>query len=173
MGEGGDWSDIAGRTAIAATAGGITAELGGGKFSNGARSAAFVHLFNSELSTISLLTAGSLESNRVERLSLNEFKDEFSSLGYEQGFDFESDRLHLENDVRVKILSGSIKEISGNSYAKSLTADMTGGIFSKVSIFLGISNIFNILSAPNFRDYQFHYSYPNGSCQLDNYSIKQ
>ncbi|CAB5500678.1 hypothetical protein THERMOT_1288 [Bathymodiolus thermophilus thioautotrophic gill symbiont] len=173
MSEGGDWSDIAGRTAIAATAGGITAELGGGKFSNGARSAAFVHLFNSELSTISLLTAGSLESNRVERLSLNEFKDEFSSLGYEQGFDFESDRLHLENDVRVKILSGSIKEISGNSYAKSLTADMTGGIFSKVSIFLGISNIFNILSAPNFRDYQFHYSYPNGSCQLDNYSIKQ
>ncbi|OJA03347.1 hypothetical protein BGC33_03170, partial [Bathymodiolus thermophilus thioautotrophic gill symbiont] len=53
MGEGGDWSDIAGRTAIAATAGGITAELGGGKFSNGARSAAFVHLFNHEGGNIS------------------------------------------------------------------------------------------------------------------------
>ncbi|CAB5503853.1 hypothetical protein THERMOT_1864, partial [Bathymodiolus thermophilus thioautotrophic gill symbiont] len=53
MGEGGNWSDIAGRTAIAATAGGITAELGGGKFSNGARSAAFVHLFNAEGGSIS------------------------------------------------------------------------------------------------------------------------
>ena len=36
------------RTAIAATAGGISAELGGGKFANGALSAAFVHLFNAE-----------------------------------------------------------------------------------------------------------------------------
>ncbi|SMN14533.1 Rhs family protein [uncultured Candidatus Thioglobus sp.] len=39
---------IGGRTAVAATAGGIAAELGGGKFANGARSAAFVHLFNAE-----------------------------------------------------------------------------------------------------------------------------
>ncbi|OJA03541.1 RHS repeat domain-containing protein, partial [Bathymodiolus thermophilus thioautotrophic gill symbiont] len=53
MGEGGDWSDIAGRTAIAATAGGAVAVLGGGKFSNGARSAAFVHLFNAEGGSIS------------------------------------------------------------------------------------------------------------------------
>ncbi|SMN00333.1 Rhs family protein [uncultured Candidatus Thioglobus sp.] len=47
MGKGDNWSDIAGRTAISA-AGGVAAELGGGKFSNGARSAAFVHLFNAE-----------------------------------------------------------------------------------------------------------------------------
>jgi hypothetical protein len=39
---------ISGRTAIAATAGGVAAELGGGKFANGAMSAAFVHLFNAE-----------------------------------------------------------------------------------------------------------------------------
>ena len=39
---------ISGRTAVAVTAGGITAELGGGKFANGAMSAAFVHLFNHE-----------------------------------------------------------------------------------------------------------------------------
>ena len=41
-----EWNAIAKRTAIAATAGGITAELGGGKFSNGARSSAFVSLYN-------------------------------------------------------------------------------------------------------------------------------
>ncbi len=39
---------ISGRTAIAATAGGVAAELGGSKFANGAMSAAFVHLFNAE-----------------------------------------------------------------------------------------------------------------------------
>jgi len=58
MSTGGDWSDIAGRTAIAATAGGIAAELGGGKFSNGARSAAFVHLFNHEWKLIGTATPG-------------------------------------------------------------------------------------------------------------------
>ncbi len=42
------WTNITKRTAIAATAGGIASELGGGKFANGARSAAFVHLFNAE-----------------------------------------------------------------------------------------------------------------------------
>ena len=39
---------VAGRTALAAMAGGAAAELGGGKFGNGAVSAAFAHLFNNE-----------------------------------------------------------------------------------------------------------------------------
>ena len=39
---------VAGRTALAAMAGGAAAELGGGKFENGAVSAAFAHLFNNE-----------------------------------------------------------------------------------------------------------------------------
>lgn len=39
---------VAGRTAVAAVIGGTAAELGGGKFANGAASAAFVHLFNFE-----------------------------------------------------------------------------------------------------------------------------
>ncbi len=46
--EGGGAGKVFARTAIAATAGGISAELGGGKFANGALSAAFVHLFNGE-----------------------------------------------------------------------------------------------------------------------------
>jgi len=40
--------DIAGRTAVAAIVGGAAAKLGGGKFANGAVSAAFSHLFNNE-----------------------------------------------------------------------------------------------------------------------------
>jgi len=44
----GDSLGVSGRTVVAATAGGIAAELGGGKFGNGAMSAAFVHLFNAE-----------------------------------------------------------------------------------------------------------------------------
>jgi len=36
------------RTSIAATVGGTASVIGGGKFANGAVSAAFVHLFNAE-----------------------------------------------------------------------------------------------------------------------------
>ncbi|OJA03401.1 hypothetical protein, partial [Bathymodiolus thermophilus thioautotrophic gill symbiont] len=58
---------IAGRTAIAATAGGAVAVLGGGKFSNGARSAAFVHLFNHEGGNISkALTPDSISAPGFE-----------------------------------------------------------------------------------------------------------
>ena len=70
-----EWNAIAKRTAIAATAGGIATELGGGKFSNGARSAAFVHLFNAE-------AIGSTFSNReteVLRSRMQETKFETQS----------------------------------------------------------------------------------------------
>ena len=40
---------VAGRTAVAAVIGGTASELTGGKFANGAMSAAFTHLFNEEL----------------------------------------------------------------------------------------------------------------------------
>jgi RHS repeat-associated protein len=53
--EGQDWypsgeaaSDIAIRTTVAAMSGGVASSLGGGKFKNGAVTAAFVHLFNNE-----------------------------------------------------------------------------------------------------------------------------
>ncbi|WP_180334695.1 hypothetical protein, partial [Bathymodiolus thermophilus thioautotrophic gill symbiont] len=69
MGEGGDWSDIAGRTAIVATAGGAVAVLGGGKFSNGARSAAFVHLFNAEGGKLFSEKLPWVEQDRYEKLT--------------------------------------------------------------------------------------------------------
>ena len=46
MKQGGDWSDIFQRTAIASLTGGATAHLSGGSFAQGARSAAYVHFFN-------------------------------------------------------------------------------------------------------------------------------
>ena len=45
-GDGGGW--IAARTAVAATVGGTISAAVGGKFANGARTAAFAHLFNAE-----------------------------------------------------------------------------------------------------------------------------
>ena len=45
-GEGGGW--VAARTAVAATAGGTISAATGGKFANGARTAAFGHLYNQE-----------------------------------------------------------------------------------------------------------------------------
>jgi hypothetical protein len=50
FGEAGDLSDgrFIMRTTAAAVVGGTTSELAGGKFANGATTAAFVHLFNSE-----------------------------------------------------------------------------------------------------------------------------
>lgn len=44
----GDFGKTTLRTAFAAVVGGTTSELGGGKFANGARTAAFQHLFNAE-----------------------------------------------------------------------------------------------------------------------------
>ncbi|OJA03544.1 hypothetical protein, partial [Bathymodiolus thermophilus thioautotrophic gill symbiont] len=69
MGKGGDWSDIAGRTAIAATAGGAVAVLGGGKFSNGVRSVAFVHLFNAEGGKLFSEKLPWVEQDRYEKLT--------------------------------------------------------------------------------------------------------
>ena len=40
------------RTTVAAIVGGTASALGGGKFSNGAVSGAFVHMFNAEIKTL-------------------------------------------------------------------------------------------------------------------------
>ncbi|WP_237113872.1 tlde1 domain-containing protein [Pseudoalteromonas rubra] len=44
-----EWSAIAGRTAVAAIVGGTASAITGGKFSNGARTAAMMHLLNAEM----------------------------------------------------------------------------------------------------------------------------
>jgi hypothetical protein len=42
------WGTVESRTVVAALVGGVTSEITGGKFANGAITGAFVHLFNSE-----------------------------------------------------------------------------------------------------------------------------
>ncbi len=56
---------MVGRTSIMAIIGGTFAKLGGGKFANGALSAAFVHLFNGE--AIKFIKALSAEQMRKRR----------------------------------------------------------------------------------------------------------
>lgn len=46
--EGGNWYHVLGRTAIAAAVGGTVSKITGGKFANGAQTAAYAHLFNEE-----------------------------------------------------------------------------------------------------------------------------
>ena len=57
IGNGGP-TGIMARTAIAAVAGGTVSWLGGGKFANGAKTAAFVHLFNAETTKLTLKIKG-------------------------------------------------------------------------------------------------------------------
>src|SRR5690606_31590954 len=52
-----DWDGILGRTAIASVTGGTVSELTGGKFANGAQTAAFAHLFNQESGRIAQIVA--------------------------------------------------------------------------------------------------------------------
>ncbi|ODS22695.1 hypothetical protein AB835_12780 [Candidatus Endobugula sertula] len=47
-----DLGRVVGRTAVAAIVGGTASKLGGGKFANGAKTAAMAHLLNAELSTM-------------------------------------------------------------------------------------------------------------------------
>ena len=63
---------VAGRTAAAAVSGGIAAKLGGGKFENGAISAAFAHLFNSEVPEALAIRNQKLHEMGVERIRLSQ-----------------------------------------------------------------------------------------------------
>ncbi|MEJ1363512.1 MAG: RHS repeat-associated core domain-containing protein [Candidatus Sedimenticola sp. (ex Thyasira tokunagai)] len=73
---------IEGRTVAAAVAGGVASVAGGGKFANGAVSAAFVHLFNHELSNLThnvkagddpRLDPAVMRESRAVGLSLNDW----------------------------------------------------------------------------------------------------
>ncbi|AYQ56154.1 hypothetical protein MS2017_0409 [Bathymodiolus thermophilus thioautotrophic gill symbiont] len=73
MDKGRDCSDIVRRTDIATATGGVVAELGGGKFANGALSAAFVYLFRESMHTtrqaLKIQFRGGTKTERVGVLS--------------------------------------------------------------------------------------------------------
>jgi hypothetical protein len=66
--------NVAGRTAAAAVIGGTASDIGGGKFANGATSAAFTHLFNYEGHEIAGMfhqTSGTTDGESVAALHWN------------------------------------------------------------------------------------------------------
>ena len=60
------YGTIVGRTSIMAIIGGTFAKLGGGKFANGALSAAFYHLFNGEVTKLDKYTKAKL--NEIKKI---------------------------------------------------------------------------------------------------------
>lgn len=88
--QGNDVSSAVQRTAIAATVGGTTSAIGGGKFANGAMTGAIVHMYNFEATK----AWAYYRSNRGGIYNLTE--DEFNS---------------LKNDPNIK--SGKIRESNG------------------------------------------------------------
>jgi RHS repeat-associated protein len=79
LGQDGDWSDFSkmfGRTAVAGVIGGTASAVGGGKFANGAYTAAFQHLANAESGNI-------LSRLRGARQALVEEARSYSNIGSE------------------------------------------------------------------------------------------
>lgn len=79
---------------VAGYVGGVTAELSGGKFANGAQTASMQYLFNEAASDIDLkkkdhylARAAGKELRRVNELSDSDFAGEFSQYGYSGGND--------------------------------------------------------------------------------------
>ncbi len=91
----GDFAKTLGRTAVAGMIGGTAAEIGGGKFANGAYTAAFQHLFNAEGGRTSPRTVGedpvhwnydpAREAEALSRVPY--LKAEFLSIAWESDFE--------------------------------------------------------------------------------------
>jgi len=78
------------RTTIAGVVGGTASEIGGGKFSNGAISGAFVHMFNAEAVKINAdkanyesLKALSVEIQKVKNMNLDDF-NKYVKYGFDE-----------------------------------------------------------------------------------------
>lgn len=99
-----DWSDIIGRTAISAIAGGLVADATGGDFAQGAMTAAFVHLFNTEGKTMKSMMEDLKERFwGTRRIVIGEnmtyrvepFAEKIGAETYQPSRWFDDDELHL------------------------------------------------------------------------------
>jgi hypothetical protein len=73
-----DFDAVIGRTTIAAVVGGTASAIGGGKFANGAQTAAFAHLLNAELSEE--IRLNKLKNIDIAKLNYSIFKDSSNKL---------------------------------------------------------------------------------------------
>ena len=108
MGTPGDWSDpwkVAERTAFSATIGGTASALGGGKFANGAVTAAFQHLCNAEhfdLDKASKAQALVLVSDNLQGMG-SDWEQDRKLLARDDGIIIVIDTWHTEADYKSKL----------------------------------------------------------------------
>lgn len=95
-----DYGGIEVRTAIMAVIGGTTSELSGGKFSNGAISGAFVHMYNAELGNALAIAK---ENNRIQKMSGDEFRTKMNYVGTDDNIVIS--KLSLDQDFRSPFIS--------------------------------------------------------------------
>jgi hypothetical protein len=117
---GDDAIQVAKRTALASVVGGTVAKAGGGKFANGAVSAAFVHLFNSESD---FFTAEKLVNKVFTEAGYRELYFQPSSDRYEFGpfgrgfYDWDTDT------VVVNTIDVGYENYGQDMYETELTTD--------------------------------------------------
>lgn len=115
---------MAGRTAIASTAGGTASALGGGKFANGAVTGAFHHLLNAE--------GGSL----YDRISGDGEVDEKSAIGGQMRGDLDAAAPEMRAAAaETGFIMASIIPLGR---ALSMAGSFVGGIGSRIGQFVGI-----------------------------------
>ena len=142
-----EFSDVAIRTVFAATVGGTTSVLAGGKFANGATTAAFQHLFNDEAAH----REPEISSKDIWRIEKREFDRAFLQGGYFR--DLSDGMVGLFNHP-LDELEGTLQAIGplgmevasvGNIYATA-TQDISKeySLFAKGTGFLNNNNILRI-----------------------------
>ena len=181
------WEYVAGRTTVAAISGGTASVIGGGKFENGAKTAALAHLLNSEMERVQKAldarnsdmikvegAAALYEYNRVMGLKDQEFIDEFGPLG------FVPDKFNPLSVLGAKNrLGAQLLEVGTNGLAKSLgydsvnvaatTGQIGGSVGMKRASLLG-TLLDWVSAAKTFfsisKEYDFHYGCSGNRCDL-------
>jgi RHS repeat-associated protein len=154
----GAWN-VAGRTTVAGVVGGTASALGGGKFANGAYTAAFQHLLNAELG----------QKIRDEKL----FEEAVARVDAEVATGKEVNKISFRDMLTIadaelqRIKSGSayIQSLSNEEYVKFCATGATDGIFhkrwgSKSFNITGIKGIiYNLSSSQTYSGKDINYYY--------------
>ena len=171
------------RTAIASTAGGFVSKAAGGDFSAGAMSAAFVHLFNNEMTPKKdhyLAFATKKEMQRWNGLDDNQFYAEIYIIGYTGGKSTDEisiQRYWINSSLLSINLSGIINthapgtvDVAANASSLAASASKASGVFSWLGSFFDVFTFSRAISPYIFeRHYTFSYGCSD-SCAVSGYS---
>ncbi|MGM8228508.1 FG-GAP-like repeat-containing protein [Cellvibrio sp. ARAG 10.3] len=137
----GSVSAVAGRTMVAALVGGTISEISGGKFANGAVTAAMAHLFNQESSASKMrdywgrvAIVAKAEADRIAGLSLSEFQEEFGSF---YGLNLKESSLPVRQQLISAQASLYAKLMGMNAEALSMAVNpMSRGFLENAAVIL-------------------------------------